>query len=280
MATARGGVQRAFTGESYDTPIGIVTGGEWGDDTSSKVVTGIGGTGVVIPGPQTTLAKLNVVPVNNACLLDKVLRTSYPAGLPTAFPLAVGDSTGSRTASAWYIDTAEMELKVGDALAVSYGVAAFPGKPTTTALSGAWAPPKTPLMWLEGKVWLDGADCDAESCKISVKNDVLAQFSLNAKTDGSRRHPDGGDSGAEKVEADIVFFTDPGHDLLGDDLDTATIILQAANQATSPTTYTFTAAGGKATTYKSSLVDGDARRMYTVHYQYDYNLATITSVLS
>lgn len=275
-----GAVQYAFTGEAYTTAVGIVTGGEWGDDMNAKEVAGIGGLGAKIPGAQTTQATLDVVPVNNACLLDKILKATYPGGAPTGFPLCVGDDDDGRTAALWYVNSAEITLAVEEALAVSYGLYTF-GKPTDGANTGSYAPPRTPLLWCEGAVTLDGADCDAMSVKISIDHGLIPRFSLNQKSDASRRHPDGGDAGAEKIEVTIECFEPGGFDTLGDDFDETDLVVTAASQGATKTTWTFTLSNCKVVSAKSSLVGPDDRRMWTIALTHDWNVdADVSSVLS
>ncbi len=275
-----GAIQYAFTGASYDTAVGIVTGGEWGDDTAAKKVSGIGGMGVVIPGAQVTNVSMDVVPVDANCLLDKILKSSYPGGMPTGFPLSVGDDDAAHAGALWYIDTAEIDLSVDEALSVSYGIM-YPGKPTTTANTATYAPPRTPLLWCEGAVTLDGADCDAESVKISINHGLMARHSLNQKTNDSRRHPDGADAGPEVIEVTLECFEPGGFDLLGDDLPETDLVVTAASQGSTVTTWTFTLSNCKVVSAKSSLVGPDERRMWTLVLQHDDNVdADVSSVLS
>lgn len=275
-----GAVQYAFTGDTFTTAIGVVTGGGWGDDTADKTVTGINGMGIVIPGAQVTTVDLEVVPVDANCLLDKILKSSYPDGHPTGFPLCVGDDDDGRRGALWYIDTTEVTLAVDEALAATYGIM-YPGLPTTGANVSSYAPPKTPLLWCEGAATLDGSDADAESVKISINNGLMARHSLNQKTNGSRRHPDGSDAGPEVIEVTLECFEPGGFDTLGDDHDLTDLVVTAASQGSTVTTWTFTLNNAKVTSAKSNLVPSDSRRMWTLVLKADHNVGSdVSSVLS
>jgi len=274
---ATGAVQYAFTGDDYKTPLGIISGGEWGDNANPIVVEGIGGAGAIVPGPTQAEATLEVTPVDTSGLLDKILRSAgtyggYPAGKPPQFKLHVGDDADGIYCSTWQVSGATVNFAVGDVMKVSYKLIAT-GKPTRGVNANTYTVPKTPFVWHNGSVQVDGADCEVTACELAIENGLTAYHTLNSKTAGSKRWNDGCDSGSEVITCNLTFRENPGHALDGDALEECAIVLTALSLADTPLSATFTLTDAKPVTQNTRLVAAGAVREWTVQYQLDHNVS-------
>lgn len=278
---ANGAVQYAFTGDTYTTPIGIVTGGEWGDNAQPITIEGIGGAGVIVGGPMQAEASLEVAPVDANGLLDKILRTTagtyggYPAGEPPAFKLHLGDDASGIISAYWQVASATINFAVGDVLKASYKLISS-GKPTRGVNATVYTIPQTPFVWHDGSVTLDAGTAEVVSCELSIENGLAAYHTLNAKSENSRRWNDGCDSGSEIITANLTMRENPGHELDEDELEEADIVLTAVSMAGSPLTATFTLTNAKPTVQNTRLVTAGAVREWTVTYNADPNEGALT----
>jgi len=278
---ASGAVQYAFTGDTYSTPIGIITGGEWGDNASPITIEGIGGAGVIVAGPTQAEATLEVAPVDNNGLLDKILRSAgtyyggYPAGEPPAFKLHLGDDASGIYAATWQVASATINFAVGDVLKVSYKLIAS-GKPSRGINSNEYTVAQTPFVWHDGSLQLHSDDAEVVPCQLSLDNGLKAYHTLNSKTAGSRRWNDGCDSGSEVITCNLTLRENPGHALDADELEEADIVLTAVSLATTPLTATFTLSNAKPTVQNTRLVAATAVREWTVTYNADPSSGALT----
>ena len=272
---ATGAVQYVLGGAGYNVPISIVTGGTWGEDGQPQVRSGIGGVGVVLAGPALPKVALNLMPTNAACLLGSVLRTVYPTGAPPNVPLEVGDNEWGEQLAAWKIDTAEIACEVEGALTANYAMIGA-GKPTETAGGASYTPVKTTYEWYRGSVTVGGAAYSCRAISFSVANGLIPVYSLDDKVAASLRYPDSIDVGPEVVTADAEYWADPDHDLSGDDLPTATLVLIAVNNAYPASTVTVTGTSMKVVSWETGPVDSNAQKIYKASYALDHNSAAFT----
>ena len=272
---ATGAVQYVLTGASYDTAVAIVSGGSWGEDANVATREGIGGVGVIVPGLQMYRASFDVVPVDANCLLDKVLRASYPAGALTAVQLELGDDELGIQDGGWLVDACEFAMSVEEPLSISYDVVT-PSKVTKTSGAGevgfpGYIPGDTTVEWYNGDVTIGGSSYDCRAITGRVRNNLMPRPTLDTKTSGSRRYPEALDVGPEEVELTAEFWASPDHDLNGDDLATATIQVQGQTSAASPKTITLAATTTKVVNWETSFVDAREQKVYTVSYRLDAN---------
>ncbi len=277
---ATGAVQYVFGGVGYDQPLGIVSGGEWGDDANPITVEGIGGVGVIVPGPVAARATLEIAPVDEHCLLDKILRVAgtyggYPAGLPPAVPLHLGDDASGIISATWRISSATVRLAVNDVLRVSNNLVAV-GKPSRGVNAAEYDVPRTPFVWHDGHVHVDDDDCNVISAEFSIENGLDPAFTLNEKSAGSRRWNEDIDVGPEVIGVTLVFRENPGHELDGDALETADLLLTVQNLAETPLVATFEAEGGKVVGQSTSLQTGGGVREWTARYVFDYSTEALS----
>ncbi len=272
MAIATGAVQEAYVGTTYQTALGIVTGGEWGDDAKLVLREGIGGVGTYVAGLMDPGATLDIIPVDSNCLLDKVLRASYPVGALTAFKLHIGDDANGRYGAAWYVDSADISMSVENALAVKYALR-HDGKFTTGTNANTYSSPKTTFEWYRGAVTVAGSAAQAISFSASVKNNLIQRPTLDSKVAASLRYAAALDVGPQEVEVSVEFLTDPALNLTGDALATATVVC-TANNGTG--TYTFTMTSGKVSKWSSALADSKKHKTYAVTYVLDHNSSAFT----
>lgn len=277
---ATGAVMYANTAVGLDTPLALVTGGEWGVDANPTTRMGLT-NGVIVPGAALTVVTLDLQPVNATSLLDNVLRSAYPGTLAelTAFSLEVGDDEKGISGAAWYVNAADIALAAEDCLSVGYELNHL-GKHTATVGGATYAPAKTTYEWYAGSVKIGGANADVRSFSCKVSNGLLPRFSLNSKSAGSLRYCDTFDVSSEKVDGSLEFFTDPAFDTSGDTLPTATILVTAVNTAYAAATVTITATTVKVTKWGESFVDADNRKVQKCDWAADPNAGSLTIVLS
>lgn len=270
---ATGAVQKVLlkTGAAYDVPIGIVSGGSWGEDANVTTRTGIGGVGVIVPGVQIYKTSFDVAPVNVNCLANKVLRASYPAGALPVVALDVGDNELNIPLDSWVCNSLEASLEKEGALQLSYEFWSV-GKPTKgTGNAAAYAPPLTTCEWYNAAAQLGATAIEFEKISFSAGNNLIPRPVLNTAAVGSRRYPVALDVGDEVVTANAVYYANPSHDLSLDPLPLATLVLAAPTSNATPVTITFTGTNMKVTDWSSSFVDGSAQKLYDVNYALNHN---------
>ena len=279
MAGTTGVVQAAMVGGSYNTPVGIVTGGTWGEDTQAVVRTGIGGVGTWKAGAALpTVSGLTYFPVDTNALTDEVCRATYPNGTHSSCYLKVGDSEKSIAGTAWYVNRTDISCEVDGAVQMTQDLLLF-GKPTISTGVEVPTTPKTVYTWYNGECQVGGANKGIRAFKLSVDNAYQAFYSMNSKTDGSYRYPEYGVQGAEKVELSLQFLAWPTMDLSDDVITTlGTVVLRMVNDATSAKTLTVTVATPKIISWQSGVVDNDTLLTYDAVLRLDYNSGvTITN---
>lgn len=281
---ATGAVQYVLTGAGYDTGVSIVSGGSWGEDANVSVREGIGGVGSIVAGMQVYQANIEVLPADANCLLDKVLRSSYPAGPLASIPLEVGDDELGIQDAGWLVDGCEFGLSVNEALFVRYDLVTA-GKPTRTLGSNevgfpGYAPLGTTAEWYKGSVSIGGADYQCRALTGRLTNNLFPRPTLDSRSAGTMRYVDAIDVGPEEVEVTAEFHAPPGHDLSGDDLATASIQVQSETSASPSTTITFSIADARVVSWSAPLVSAREPRVYVATYRTDVNSGSFSITMT
>jgi len=269
-----GQVQYAVVGDSYNTVPGMVDGGSWGVNTNVQTRSAINGVGAKVAGAALTVVTLNLRPVDTNCLLDKIIRSTSPHGLPSVVKLEAGDDEKGVKGASWYCHQAEIAMAAEAALSVNY---TFHHSGKHTATTGVATPNYdsggTTFEWYRGYVQADGSTFGCRSLKITVANNLIPVYDLSAKSTGSLRYPVALVAGPQQVTATAEYQAWPthGNDLEGDELTTETIVAVAVNNASSPATYTFTLTDAKVISWSTAPVANNALKIYTVNYELDEN---------
>ena len=272
---ATGAVQFALGGASYDTPIGLVDGGSWGEDTQAAVEESIGGIGEIVAGPALPTASLSYRPVSTDSLLLSIIRASYPAGIPAYIPLHVGDGERGIKSLYWLCNTAELACEAEGSLTVDMELLLM-GKPTFTSGGGDHSGVAvTTLRWYRGSVKVGTSNMEARAARFKVDNGLIAGYTLDAGTSASLRYPDSYDIGAEKPDITCEYYAYPSHDLSGDEITTADIVM-ICNTVSDGFTVTVTATGAKVIDWSTGPVLSDGRLLYSVNYRMDWNSGAFT----
>ena len=273
-------VEYALGGASYATPVGIITGGNYGLNMNAEKRTGIGGVGTHKATKIDPYVKLEYLPVDANGLLTSLLRSgvSLPDGEPADIPLEVGSDEFGLQANSWKCNTATLTWEVGAALAVSLDLLYF-GKPTITAGGKDHsACPKTTFECSRGAVLLNSAGISLRKLTVNIDNQYQPFRSGNTRTADEKLYPESGGVGSQVVTATGEVMVLPGQDLSGDDLPSATgnLVATAVNDATSPLTVTLTLVTPRVLSWETSFTDNTGYRIYTVQYALDDSSAGIT----
>ncbi len=284
MAINTGAVQYALTGTggAFDKSVGIVTGGEWGEDAALVLREGIGGIGTWVTDMKVWGATLDVTPVDIYGLLTSIKRTSYPAGMPPDIELEMGDDANGLQGTHWTVDTADIALSVNAPLTVKYGLRTYEkltviaGKGRVGFPVGGYDPALTTFEWYRGVAQLESTDADVRSISIAIKNNLIERPTLNTKVDDSRPYADHLDAGPEEVEVTVEYLTDHSVNLTGDALATANVSVVAVSSAVVPVTATISVATATVSDWSCALTDSKKHKIYTVKYLLDYNSNALT----
>ncbi len=237
---ATGLVHYALTGT---TPIGILLGGRWGEDISVQERGGIGGAGTNVPGAQFSAIQVQYLPVDSSCLIDKILRASYPNGAMTAINLVAGDDEVGISSAAWQAHQASIKMEANAALEMNLTAYLLSGKPTRTAGGGDHSTcAKTTFEWYRGSAKVGGVNAGLRSVEFQISNSLVPFWSLNYVNTGSERFPEYGVKGNESTRIAAVYLVDHAENLTNDEMQTiGTLIATVVNNAGSPKTITVTA---------------------------------------
>jgi hypothetical protein len=228
----------------YDTPIGQLLSGRWGEDVNVQERGGTGGTGTMVGGQQATVIDgLTYLPIDkDSCAIDKILRASYPNGALTDIPLDVGDDERGIRSAVWEAQRTVMTIEAGAAFQMALTALLTTGKHTRTGggLDHSSCP-KTTFEWHRGHVKIASSNAGLRRCAWTVDNRIVPFWSLNEVASGSERFPEYGVKGNEMATLDIVALVETAADLTADELITvATVIGTAVNAADTPETITIT----------------------------------------
>jgi len=268
---ANGLVEYALGGVSYDTPVGIITGGRYGQDVNAEKRSGVGGVGTWKPTRHDPSVRLDYLPVDVNGLLTSILRASYPDSQPTSIPLEVGDDEYGQQGATWKVATAELNWAVGAAFSVGLDLLYF-GKPTETSGAGDHSGcPKTTFECYRGTVQLDGSDMTLRSLKVNVDNQYEPLRSGNSKAATAYLYPESGTIGAQVVTATGEVMVMHGEDLSGNEIPATTgnIVATAVSDADSPLTTTLTLVTPHVVSWEKAFTDNRGNKIYTVQYALD-----------
>lgn len=254
--------------------VGKVVSGQRGLDARPQGRRSIGGQETLVGGlmvPRLTFTYLPETPA----LLTYAKRVTYPAGpLPELSFEAGTDADGLRLAAA-KCNRWELELAVEEAMRVEMDWWS-PAPPTPTP-GGTMLPIGAPTFeWYRGTVVTAGATYAAQRIRIVMDNNLIAVASLDPKPQGQRRYPDELVEGYEEVSIFADYLADPGHDITGDELPTATIQLSATNGVQ---TFTITATDAVPVRWLQPF-EVDDLILWRVEYRLPANSGNLTMAVS
>lgn len=218
------------------TPVGHVIGGTWAMEANAQRRRGIGGKSYIVGGLIIPRLRVQLLPLDGNCWLDKVKRSSYPDGLPPAIAdgtttfIAAGTGSSGVQLGESYIDTARIRCQLEEALNVEYDIA-VKGKPGTDAGGRSMdVSAGATFEWYEGVVSIGGNDYNCRSIEFEINNNLRITGSLDSKSSGSKRFADIFEAGREVVVVTAELLTNPGHDVYADTLgEIGTVQLQVTN---------------------------------------------------
>lgn len=204
------------SGEVF-SPIGMVTGGTWGLNSNASKRRGIGGRSYIQGGLMYPTLTLTYLPGSTNCLLTSVLRTVYPGGLPPAIStLEVGNDTTADQFAASYVNTAELEVSVDEALSVNLEVVNL--GPTSAGTAARTMAELPTFEWYDAVVGLGvygETNLDAQRIRVAINNNLQLTGSLDTKA-SDLRYADIIAAGREEVTVEVDVLTDPGYDMGAD----------------------------------------------------------------
>jgi hypothetical protein len=273
MPGATGIVHYMLGGGSYDTPIGLEPGGRWGEDINVQARGGIGGVGVNVPGAQISAVEASYIPVDANCLIDKILRASYPNGALTAIPLEVGDDERGMQSASWNANRAEIITEAEAALMLNLALLLTSGDHTRTAGGGDHSTcPKTTFEWYRGKTQIGGANAGVRRAAWTVENNIVPFYSLNNVVAGKQRFPEYGAKGNQMVSLAIVALQETAVDLTSDEMQAVgNVIATCINDAGSPVTITITSTAPDAFAWDTGASAHDALKEINYSLGHDPN---------
>lgn len=270
---ATGIVHYILGGGSYDTPVGLDPGGRWGEDINVQKRGGVGGVGVNVPGAQVSAIDATFIPVDANCLLDKVIRASYPNGALTSVSLEAGDDELGLRSSAWKVQRAVVTVEAEAALQMALMFVLASGKHSRTSGGGNHSScPLTTFEWYRGHCKIAGSNAGIQRAEWTLENNVVPQFSLNEVASGSERFPEYGPIGNEIVSLALTALTDRSVNLTNDELQTvASVVATCVSNAGSPVTATITSTTPSVTAWDTSPSAHDALKQISYSMIHDDN---------
>lgn len=254
--------------------VGKVISGQRGLDARVQGRRSIGGQESLVGGlmvPRLTFTYLPETPA----LLTYAKRVTYPAGPLPELSFEAGTDAEGLQLTAAKCNRFELELAIEEALRVEMDWWS-PAPPVMTS-GGTMLPVGAPTFeWYRGIVVTAGATYAAQRIRIVLDNNLTAVASLDAKPAGQRRYPDELIEGYEEVSVYADYLADPGHDISGDELPTATIQLTAANGVQ---TFTITATDAVPVRWMQPF-EVDNLILWRVEYRLPANSGKLTMAVS
>lgn len=263
----------------YTTPIiGQILGGQWGEDINMQERGGIGGAGVNVPGAQFTAVRMQYLPVDSACLVESILRASYPNGALTDITLEVGDDELGIKSTVWNCHEGELTMEAEAALQMNLLLHLLAGKHTRETGGGSnSACAKTTYEWFRGHAKIASANAGLRRVSAAVRNNTVPFWSLNDVAAASARFPEYGVKGNEIVRLALAFLVDPDKILTNDEMQTlGTLVGTCINNAVSPSTITITATTPQIYSWSTGPVGHDTLKTYEVAAGLDPNSGAFT----
>lgn len=253
-----------------------VQGGEMGHTEGDDInhYDGIGGQyakcrpGVVPGGNVETLLQDGVLLQTNYFLRSAV------ASLPSVITYIQGGlinvASQAKKQTSCYMDSVEIACAVGEPVTVTYNWLALKEEAATVA-SAATQLSTAIFCWSAGDLQIDSGTYQAQSFRVTGRNNLRPVFSLDDGTTNELRWPEEVVPGIFEAEINVDIRTPSSVDLMADAPTAFDFVFTASNGAK---TFTFTSAGGggfNPTSAPVPFVGGGDDVVWTLTGEIDHN---------
>jgi hypothetical protein len=256
-------------GTSTTATVGKVNGGQWGPHSSGKsfdyAISGVSAEkyGMVVAGGNATFWPTAVG------ILASASRATITSSAMPALTFQGGNSREAWKHATAYIDSLDLECAAPDGK-VSANLTWVATTPSNIAVP-TWQAAATgsEFHWFQGVCTIDGAAYGMQSFKASLKNNLTPYSSLDSKSAGSARLPEGFNIGNEEVTAQAVVMVPPTTSGLSEawaDVPDATVEMSLAFTNAASTTMTLALANLTLTDWNFNYVDSAGNSVYTIDY--------------
>jgi len=245
-------------------------GGEIGFDQSLEHAEGAGGQDSTIYSMIEPKGNVDTF-LQTTGLLAKVTKAAVN-GLPTVIEQIDGGVIGEdmRKQTSCYINSCKLSQQVGGAVKASFAWLALGMTTSAVTTAPAGNASGTTLQWVGATVELNSAPYNCQSWESNLENGLKLHTSLDAKTAGVYRMPEGITPGNEKVTFTAEFKSKPDVGLLVDAPAAVTLAVTAKNTEASPKTFTHTVVG-KPKGLPVKLAKGEDEITWRIECEADYN---------